>query len=78
MCFRREVNFCAICFTTAITNSLGDNAPDTETTQSSFGLSISADNAAAQQQQAIACTSDYLIIPNFEAGVRKHDKRCPY
>ncbi len=70
MCFRRETNFCAICFTTAITPILGVNTAELANMQASFGLSISNAAGTAAQQVASACISDYLIIPNFEAGVR--------
>ncbi len=71
MCFRRENNFCAICFTTAITNIVGANTADTENAQSSFGLSISLTAIQANQLTDTYCTSDYLIIPNYQAAVRK-------
>ncbi len=71
MCFRREANFCALCLTTAITPlGAATLAPQSNAAQTSFGLSISS-AAGAKQNQAAACIADYLIVPNFEAGVTK-------
>ncbi len=71
MCFRREANFCAICFTTAITNIVGANTDDTENAQSSFGLSVSLIAIQANQLTDTYCSTDYLLIPNYQAAVRK-------
>ena len=73
MCFRREVNFCAICFTTAITPILGANTDELNNNQASFGLRVSNAAGTAAQQESTACTGDYLIIANFEAGVRQQE-----
>ena len=71
MCFRREANFCAICFTTAITNNVGANTADTENAQSSFGLSVSLITSQANQLTDTYCSTDYLLIPNYQAAVRE-------
>ncbi len=73
MCFRREANFCGICFTTAITPILGSIAPQSNAAQTSFGLSISG-AAIAAQAEGTSCTSGYLIIPNFQATVSSYKK----
>ena len=78
MCFRREVNFCVICFTTAITPILGANTAELNNNQASFGLSVSNAAGTAAQQESTACTDDYLIIPNFQEGVRRILESCNY
>ena len=72
MCFRREANFCAICFTTAITNNVGANTADTENAQSSFGLSVSLIDSQANQLTDTYCSTDYLLIPNYQEAVREN------
>ncbi len=75
ICFRREASYCAICFTTAITNTVGANTADTENAMTSFGLSLAATATAMSDQQA-ACTGDYLIVSEQQQGLKRKKKYC--
>merc|ERR1719510_2035098 len=58
-CFRREDDYCYICYTpkfTATTTSV--------TTMDSFGLSISASATIAQSGVGTQCSLDFIEIPN--------------
>ena len=64
ICFRRNNNYCAICYTVAIT---GANTP---ADQGSFGLSETQDTAgqadntleALVQQENQACDEDFVVV----------------
>merc|ERR1719510_574687 len=58
-CFRREDDYCYICYTVKIAG-----ASTSDTTMNSFGVSISAASTATQSQVGTGCTTDYIDIPN--------------
>jgi hypothetical protein len=67
ICFRRSDDFCAVCFSPSI--SISVVADNTQTASSSFGLSGSADAAAPETNIDVACSTDYLIIPQATTPV---------
>merc|ERR1739844_157945 len=58
ICIRRAKSYCIICYTQAITGTA-----DSVAAQISFGLSVSANDAAGQSLTMTSCTSDYIQIP---------------
>jgi len=52
ICFRRGADMCVICY-----------SPTTPATPSSFGLSISTDDAVVKAAQQSNCVTDFLMVP---------------